>query len=168
MVVSFDTMVLIWGVKRVAKEGQEHMIDRTVRFLDWLTAERHVVYLTTQALAEYLGGFTEPGERDAQLAELEKFMPIQPFDVRAASIAAELLANDAIIKGIQKEYGVTRQVVKADIAIVASSIAAGAETLYSNDGKVKKAAQGRIIVRTIPDLPKPAKPQELFRDDAGA
>ena len=62
------------------------------------------------------------------------------------------MISDSRIKELQDEFKCSRQVVKADIQIVAASIAAEAETLFSNDAKVRKAAQGKIIVKELPDI----------------
>lgn len=160
MVVTVDTMTLIWGVKKRATKGQEHMIDRTARFLRALSDNGDVVHLTSQVVAEYLGGYSE-ADRPAQLLAIRKYFPVHPFDLRAAEIAAELLHDNARIKAIQKEFGVSRQVVKADVAIVASAVAAQIQVIYTNDVKIKKAALGKILVKDIPDLPPPMKPQSL-------
>lgn len=150
--VTIDTMMMIWGIKGVSTPGQEDMIERAQRLLQSLADDKIHLVLTSHAVAEYLGAFP-PDKRDAQYVALQEYFPIVPFDLRATEVAADLLYNKDLIKSIQQEFQVSRQVVKADMAIIATAVAAGVQTLYSHDGKFIRAAQGKIIVKDVPALP---------------
>jgi hypothetical protein len=121
--------------------------------------------LSTPVVAEYVGGF-HPDNQAEQFKEIRGSFAVVPVDLRAAAIAAQLLYSKQLIKEIQNEYHCSRQVVKADMLIIATSVAAGAKTLYSHDGKFVKAAQGKIIVKPIPDLPAIGDQQSLFEGQA--
>lgn len=151
MVVSFDTMVLIWGVKQVATPGQEEMIGRATRLIDELRASNTRIVLPTPVVAEYVGSFQPDAQAEQFKAVRENFATC-PFDLRASAIAAGLLYNQELVKQLKDEYACSRQVIKTDMMIVASAISAGCGVLYSNDGKVLKAAQGKILVKPIPEL----------------
>lgn len=150
MVISFDTMVLIWGVKQVATPGQEHRIEEARRFLALARERNFNVVLSTVAVSEYLCGF-EPSEHAAQIDALRHFAVV-PFDLRAASIAAQLTRNRTLVDELRSEYEVSRQTVKADMAILACAISAGAQTFYTTDQRLRKAAQGRIIVKELAEI----------------
>lgn len=149
MPVSFDTMILIWGVKKKAHPDQQDMIPRAERFLQYLDERGERVLLPADVLAEYLGNIP-PEQRAAEQHTLLTRFPIVPLDTRAAIIAAELAFDKELWKKAQAEYQVTRQVVKSDISIIAESVAAGAHTLYSHDSKMQKLAQGKLLVKEIP------------------
>lgn len=162
MIVTFDTMVLIWDVKRVSTKGQEGKIESARRLISKLQTDRIELALTSQVVAEYVGAF--PVERQAkQYRDICRDFVVYPFDAKAAKIAAELLCKSEFIKELKDEFGVSRQVVKADMSIAATAIAAGVDTIYSDDRKLKKVAMGMIMVKPIPDsLPPTATQDELF------
>lgn len=151
MTVTFDTMTLIWGVKRKATPGQEHMVDKAQAMLRWLAKERHKIVLTTTALAEYLGSF-DAKERAEQRVILLGAFPVITFNMNAADIAAELLAKKELVKQAREDGGCSRQIVKADIAIIATAAAHGVSWLFSEDKKVRTAAAGKILVKRIADV----------------
>ena len=157
--VSFDTMVLIWGVKQVASSGQEEMIGRTTRLLDRLRANHTRILLSTPVVAEYVGAFP-PDDQGEQFRVIRENFIVYPFDVRAAAIAAKLLYNEKLITELKEEYGCSRQVIKTDMMIIATSVAARCAELYSNDGKIRKAAQGEIRVKEIPETIEAVRPSQ--------
>lgn len=159
MTVTFDTMTLIWGVKQVATPGQEHMIEKARRMHRWVQEQRFKVVLTAPAVAEYLGSF-EAKERAAQRKFLVETFPIFPFNMNAADVAAEILAAKGVVEAARKDGGdCSRQIVKADLAIVATAIAHGVGWLFSEDRKVKTIAAGKIIVKKLEEIV-PSKPAD--------
>jgi len=148
---TIDTNIMIWGIKSEASPGQEDRIERAKLLLEQLDERRIRLVLTAHVVAEYLCGF--PVElRDDQFRILSEHFPIISFDLKAAGIAAELLHDKENIKSLQSDYRVSRQVIKADIAIVASAVAANVNYIYSDDGKVRKLASGLIIPEGLPEL----------------
>lgn len=144
--VTFDTQSLIWGVQKVATPGQEHMIDWTARLIEDIKGRVQFV-ITAVALGEYLTRFNE-AERQAQLSVVHRDFMVLPYDARAASIAADLWRQRH-----QPDVTSVRNVIKADIAILATAIAGGAQTIYSHDKQLRSLASvsGEIIAKKIPD-----------------
>jgi predicted nucleic acid-binding protein len=149
MATSVDAQILIWGVKRQATSNRQQMIKRATAFFQKCREDNIRVIIPAQALAEYLVGFDDR-TRYQSLAILQKAFIIAPLDGKAACIAAELQHNRDLIQGLQLEYGLTKQLIKADINILASSIANGASRLISEDGHMTAMAQGRILVEALP------------------
>lgn len=145
--VTFDTMALIWGVQKVARPGQEVMIDWTAFLLEELVRRGTRLAITSVALGEFLSHFDDD-ERATQLVTIASAFVILPYDARAAAIAADLWNRRNEAKSTA-----TRVVLKADIQIVASAIAGGAGTIYSHDDNLRKLANihEKIIGKPIPD-----------------
>lgn len=156
--VSLDTMCLLWGLKKVATAGQEDMIERAENYLLHLRDSGSKALISTPVVAEYLVGFDAEQRKD-QWRILHRDFIIVPFDMHAADIAAEILHNKPLVNDLKSDFRVSRQVLKADAAIMACAIAVGASKLISeNKAHMTPLAQGKIIVSEIPaslDLPDP-------------
>src|SRR5205807_2154660 len=125
-IVSLDTAALIWGIKGQASDGQKHLIAPALELLEKLRKDNTRVVLATQVVAEYLAGF-EKASQKIQLQKLKRDFILAPLNSAAALIAAELW-DDAFVKSLiskpDADARVTRrQVIKADITILSSSIA---------------------------------------------
>lgn len=153
MAISIDAQILIWGIKREATENRKHMIERAAAFFSKCAADREKIWLPAQSLAEFLAGYDE-AERAESLAALAESFVIAPFDAKAAAVAAELQYDWNKLKAIGEEFGLTKQQIKADINVLASSIAVEAAYLYTEDAQMKSFAQNKIIIRPLPDPPK--------------
>lgn len=152
MLVTLDANVLIWGVRATATPGDEHMVPRCVRFIEWLDECGHQLVLTSQAVTEYLIGATaEQRERDLE-ALTAKYI-ILPYDVPAIEIAAAIRSDKDFIKSLGDDAGKSRVCVKADVIIVATAKAGGVGRIYSNDAGVRTlAARCGIPPSGIPTL----------------
>ncbi len=144
--VSFDTMALIWGAQRVARPGQEEMISWTAAYLADLKSRGTRVIITAPVLAEYLAHFDDD-DRLAQLNAIQRNFYVAPFDVGSAALAAELWKT----RNPQDLSGVSRAIIKADLQIIAASVTAGAERLISHDPHMVSLAQGKLLVKEIPN-----------------
>ncbi len=164
MSISIDAQILIWGIKRQATENRREMIGRSAAFFQQCSEDRQQIYLPAQSFAEFLVGYNDARRRQL-IASLPRSIIIAPFDAKAADIAADLQTNWNSLKEIGVEYGLTRAQVKADINVLASSIAAGADYLYSEDAQMVRLAQGRIMVKGLPPVKK--KLPGLFEGQAG-
>lgn len=151
MAASIDAQILIWGIKRQSTPNRADMIPRAAKFFQKCQENRTPIFLPAQSLAEFLVGYTAEKRRHT-LATLPKSFIIKPFDAHAAAIAADLQRDWNELKKIMVEYGTTRAHVKADINVIATSIAAGASHLYSEDGQMTALAGGRIIVVGLPRI----------------
>ena len=155
MIITFDTMVAIWCVRKRASVGQEFRLPVAQKLLQQIDADKERLILTAPVVSEYLCGFDDDAMAE-ELRVLRSRFFIHPFDVKAAAIAAKLTTNKELIKSIQQEFGISRQPVKADIAIIASAISGKASVLISDEPRVKKAAQGLIMVKTMDEFIRPS------------
>lgn len=94
--------------------------------------------LPTVALAELMVPMSEQ-ERAAFNAKIaERFLCV-PFDTRAAYFAVTLWQFHRRLPEADRSR---RQVLKADVLIIASAYAAGARVLYSHDRACRRLADG--------------------------
>lgn len=145
--VCFDTMVMVWAIRKTATPGQEPRIAEAAKLVEWVDSEKHRVILTAHAVSEYLTGLDEAG-RKKELAALQRAFFIQPFDAQASEIAAKI-QTDVDIKKHAKTTGKHYQCVKADVAIIASAIAGRASYFITEDTDFQEINDGRILVKTI-------------------
>lgn len=158
-VVGIDADVLILA-DSVGKGGEVSQpateLNHRARLLLLMHAQDTIV-LPTVAIAEFLAPIPirQHGSILADFAE--RFLcPI--FDVRAASIAADLWAKQQQRDPGKTLYQDARVVLKADIKIIASAKAAGATVFYTNDNRCRELA--KLIMDARP-LPKNA-PEDMF------
>lgn len=147
--ICLDTMVLIWGVQGAARSRQEHMVERTRRFLRSLRADNEVLMVPTPALAEYLQGF-QATDRRSQFVRLEEFFFLPAFDSASAYLAAELSRQKVVREAYRSG---DRQAVKTDIQIIATAIVHGAERIVTHDvDDFRRVAGQRIRVSDVPSI----------------
>ena len=176
--IAVDTNILIWGLNLQATAGIEHMIPLAAKFFAYVTAQRIELVIPSQVLAEFLVRNT-PEERQEALAKIDSSFPIAPLDFGAALIASELTSNRDHLAEVRANFGISRQVVKADVNIIASAINYGATRIISgNLPEMRTLAQGKILVQSLeeyfakviepPEQPvvKTSGQQSLFDDEA--
>lgn len=145
--ICFDTMVLIWGLQKKARPGQERMIELASRYIASLDA-RETVMIPSVVLSEYLTGFHDETTRREQAAIIAKRFFVAAYDAPAAALAADLLVSPAA--QTLKEEGDRRR-LKADAQIIGTAIHHGAEKIVTgNLAEYKALAAGRIDVIDIP------------------
>ena len=153
--VCIDNHVLIWGISEYATDGQEYMIDRTKRFLNWLDKTKSDILIPSVIVAEFLMTIP-PDQHNLIINLLEMHFLVSPFDTQAASYFSRIWQKNkglGVIEELQQE-GRTREALKADIMFVATAIAKGASIIYSQDhNAVPRFAEGFINVSEIPDIP---------------
>lgn len=156
-----DNHILIWGVRGVSTPGQEGMINRAQSLFEDLDAADADIIVPAVVVAEFLAGVPVP-QHIGLLDVLNRRFQVVPFDVRTASIVAELWRDAAernphLRDQIREAFpGTERAKIKADLMILASALARGADVLYTHDGPLKVAAAGRIEVRELP----PSRPKQ--------
>jgi hypothetical protein len=147
--IGVDTNILIWGLDRTTTGGIEHMVPLAERFFAYVSTQRIEVVIPSQVLAEFLVRSTDD-ERQEALALIDPTFPIAPLDFPAAMYAAELTSNRNHIEEVRATFGLKRQVVKADVNIIASLLAFGAERLVSgNEREMRALAQGKLLVQSL-------------------
>lgn len=159
-IVAVDNQVLVWGVRRRAAAGQEAMIERAAHLLDRLKDEGATVVVPSPVLAEHL----VPVPLDEHPIAIEALancaVRIYPLDTPAAALAAAIFQEAKygarpVYEELQRE-GLTRQVVKVDMQIVAIAIVRQARVLYSEDDGIHSIASrvscvgSRLAVERLP------------------
>jgi predicted nucleic acid-binding protein len=138
-----DAMILIWALQgEGAKRGNPRQKDlaemqaRATILLDVLEESGSEIVVPTVMVSELLAPI-EPRFHGAFIAEIQSrfFTPL--FDIRAASLAAELRQFQ---KGLPKDPKTHRDIVKADTMIVATAKVAGATDFYSHDAGCRAMA----------------------------
>jgi hypothetical protein len=112
-----------------------------------LDPEKDTVIVPMVVLSEILVPLSE-AERLAVVGKLLEIFTICPFDLPAAMIAADLVAQHNKLPADQ-QYN-ERQVMRADTMVVASAKASGATDFYCHDKKCRGLA---ALVMTAHDLP---------------
>jgi len=142
-------MVLIWGIQKKARKGQEAMIEKASRYIESLDA-REIVMVPTVALSEYLTGYLDKADREEQQAIISRRFFVAGFDAPAAASAAEIMVSTAAnsMKGVGE-----RRLVKADAQIIGTAIQHGASIIITgNKEEFEKLAGGKIEVSDIPEV----------------
>jgi predicted nucleic acid-binding protein len=151
MIVCFDTMMMIWGVRGESTTGQEDLIHRAKSYIKFLSDHGHQILLPTPVIAEYLTPFDEE-DRLKQLKIIQESYRVAPFDLYAAFIAASIQSRRELLKGIQTDYGKSRTEIKTDCFIVAIAKARRADKLISHDPGLRKLAEGHVSAIDIPEI----------------
>jgi len=147
--ICFDTSPIIWGVQGRAHPTQEHMVDRTKRYIKYLAERKEQIMIPAPAMTEYLMRFkVEEQERQRQIIQRNFIVPA--FDVRASVLAAELLGNTELVQKIIASGDLDKIKVKTDAQIIATAIVNQADKIISHDPDFAKLAQGRISVEEVP------------------
>jgi predicted nucleic acid-binding protein len=163
MKVTLDTNFLIWGVRGESSPGQEHLIPIAQAIISKLKASDDRVVLTAIVVAEYLSG-TPEDKFDAEFAEIHKSFQVLPFDAKAAKIAAKLWqSRHKLIQSIGK----SRNVIKADIQLVATARAHDVNRVYSGDADVLSYAGSLHMVPVEIPNEAPSKPKKSLFDEEG-
>lgn len=157
-VVCLDTQVIRWGVmKEESKTPQGTLlISRAIHLIELLEQQKASVILPSIVVGELL--VTVP-ERDhpAVLDRLNEDWLIVDYDLRAAQLFAKI-RKDQVINQIMDEIRqgnpyATRRQLSADIMIVATAIAHGAEKIYSHDKDFLKLAAPHIDAIDFMSIP---------------
>jgi hypothetical protein len=120
-----------------------------------IAEKKGTILLPTVAISELLVPVPK-AQKGALIAVLQQRFLCPPFDLQAASIAADLLAEHE--KFPQEQRYDKRHIVRADAMIIASVRAAGATEFYSHDKKCRTLAN---LVMTARDLPA-RDPNDMF------
>ncbi|MFP4106001.1 MAG: type II toxin-antitoxin system VapC family toxin [Phycisphaerae bacterium] len=149
MIACIDTMVLVWWIREECSAGQQEMVKRAQWLMESFDEEQTSVIISTITEAEFLRGSSEQ-ERRAQSRILHETFLVKPFD----SIAANLIGTHFPRNWRPDDYQGRRTAMKADMLIVATAVAAGADVLYSHDANCRKLAESAgLQARDLPTMP---------------
>lgn len=132
MIVVLDTQILIWGGIRESENlngVERELLQRTAWLLDYLEDIRAKIIIPTIVAAELSVPLPAP-KRDDFMARLSERFILKPFDVHAASVAADLFAS---VMADHTSAPATRRVLSADVKIVATAKSARVTKFYSHD-----------------------------------
>jgi hypothetical protein len=138
-------MVLIWGLRKgnpqkgTLSDHDAEMQRRSRILLRDLDEKKEKVIVPAVTVAELLCPL-DPREHGEFIAVLTQRFFCPPFDIRAASLAAELWQYN---RGLPSSEQISRTVLKADVLIISSARVGGASVFYSHDGKCRKLAVER-------------------------
>lgn len=163
MIIGIDSMVLIYAGIVPLKMGIrcsdfEELHVRSKLLLIMTKKKKGRILLPTVAMSELLVPIPK-SQQGPMIAFLQQKFICPPFDLQAASIAADLIARHKNLPQDQR-YD-QRDVVRADAMIVASVKAAGATDFYTHDHKCRALAS---LVLAAHDLPK-QDPDDMFLAD---
>jgi predicted nucleic acid-binding protein len=142
--VALDTMILIWGglrrpvgSKSSGAENASEMEFRSRVLIRDLEDKDEKIIIPAISVAELLTPLDAQEHGDFIAVLTQRFF-CPPFDVRAASLSAQLWQYH---RGLPPKEQLQRSVLKADVLIVAVARLAGATTFYSHDAKCRKLAE---------------------------
>ena len=137
-IFGIDSDVMIHAGVVPQKPGKEDSDKRkrSLALLRW-GQERQMVFPTV-ALSEVLIPIAKD-KRIAVIHTIKEFFVVHPFDEKAATIASDLWVRHKQLP--KEEQYQERLVLKADVMIIASAVAAGATHFYSHDEKCRKLAE---------------------------
>ena len=143
-----DNHILIWGVRKEATPGQDMMIERAELFLEYCDAAKIKILVPTIVVGEFL--VKTPQEKHEEIsAVLEKRFRIAPYDAITAACAARIL-QEYKTSGMKATH-TNRDVLKADIQILATAITRKCNVLYTHDDGLTALAGRYIKVCKMPD-----------------
>jgi len=160
MICCIDSNTFIWGIKKKADPGQEHMIERAEYLFEWIDTNKYTIMIPTVVLAEVLA--PEPLEKYPVIMEaISRNCMIADFDIRAASKYGVLfMSKIEEVKKLAKKHKIDSQKMKIDHLIIACALVHNAGCIYSTDAGLKAFGQTHIDIRDLPLMP--AKQQDLF------
>ena len=91
----------------------------------------------------------KPTEHNAFSERMHRRFIVPPFDTKAALHYAQIWSKKRGETDIEK---ISKPAKKADLMIIATAIAKGAERIYSQDKGLKNLAQGYIEVKPLPSF----------------
>ncbi len=156
-------MTLIWGLKRARRrkpqEDPAATLDlqrRSRILLQTLDQQKAKIFVPTVAVAELLTGIRSE-DHGRFIAELQKRFFCPPLDLRASALAAQIWQK---YRSLPSRDPLQRDVLKADVLIIAIAKAAGATVFYSHDKNCQKLAV--LATMTARDLP--THSEDMFID----
>lgn len=153
--ICLDTNVVIWGILKECRNGEEIKLERAKSLIAQLAQSKDNILLPSIVVAETLAGVDNNYVNDANDFFHKHFMVI-PFDMAAAKHYARLLQTKRphFYNPQKKMWDIPRREYNADCAIVATAISRKVDIIYSEDAHLTKIALGEpISVKTLPPVP---------------
>lgn len=154
--VLLDSMAFVWGIKKKASPGQEHMIEITERFLDWLDENNSIVLVPTPIITEIVAPITDNQDVENLMSTLYKRYRIAALDDISARIAGEIWASKNGFLEYCKRNGEVglRNKYKYDILLLGMAKSNKVDMIYSHDGGLRDLAKANgLRAKDIPIIP---------------
>jgi hypothetical protein len=141
---------MVWGVKKTATKGQEHLISDADKFLKACQKRKFHVLLPTIVISELLT--PEPIISHPKLMKQFSKFAICEFNTKASIIFGQIMQDRyADLKEYRATNTVRKDKMKFDCAIVATALAFDAQMIYSHDSDILLFAKDRIEVKKLSD-----------------
>ena len=166
-IVCVDTHILVWSIlEQGTDDGQ--LLEHAAGFMLWLEERDSKVIIPTIVLGEMLVAVPDE-DRPAVLAQFNKDWMIVDYDLRAASIFAQMRRDhirNKRFKDLRKlNPDVTRKELGADVMIIATARSYGADIIYSHDQNLLALAEGWIPAADFLDVSVQLKLLEAPEDE---
>ena len=136
-IVGVDTMVLVWGLRSTSTSASDELETRAQILLRQLEEDKAEIVVPTIVVAELLTPIKVAKHGDF-IAELRRRFICPPFDLQSASLAADLWQRH---RELPRKDQLARNVLKADVLIIATACVAGAKLFYTHERKCRRLAQ---------------------------
>ncbi|HRH95587.1 MAG TPA: hypothetical protein PLB55_06605 [Prosthecobacter sp.] len=159
--ICLDSHYFLWGILERAEPDQLHMIPKAKAFFRKLDETKAIIVVPTPLITELLMK-SDPSEREKIMTTLKQRCYVKEFGVLAAKIAADIWnakTNTGLIEELKKSGVSMRTKIKVDTQILAVAMVANAVTLYTEDEKLQRLADGYLIVSSMPEI---TETPELF------
>jgi predicted nucleic acid-binding protein len=150
-----DANVLIWGVIKESRIGEENKISLAEHLFEWIQKHSISVIVPTIVITEAL--IHVPHEKRIEaLNQINRDFMVAQFSPNAALFCAKFI-KDRIGEGklgsLKDRIGyLSREVVKMDAQIISIAKTEGVNCIFSEDPNLKKLAEGIISVIGINDI----------------
>jgi len=148
----FDTNVLVQLIQAIEDPDTPHAPD-LLAYLQEVEEGKHTPILPVPVIAEYLVRVPENKWSEVVQFFRETFR-IYELNLRASLEAAQLMRVKLEKEG-KLGSGEERECVKTDAYILGIAITIGCDRLFSNDGRIRGMANGRIKIENIPQADQP-------------
>ncbi len=143
MIIGIDSMILIYAEIVPLKKGPKckdisDLRKRSKLLIIKASDRRDTIVLPTVVMSELLVPVPN-SQKGALILALQKRFVCPPLDIPAASMAADLWSQFTN-RPQNQDYG-NRDVLKADVLIVASARAGNATQFYSHDARCRTLAE---------------------------
>lgn len=157
--VCFDSMFVVWGIKREVTPQTDEYIKRTIHVMRQCEANGDTIIVPSIVLGEVLSSIPEDKQSDFMRA-FEQKVNIAPYDVRAALRFSRMWNG----QHRERDRRYTRAETKADYMIAAVAVVNGCRCIYSNDQGLKRFAESSIPVIRTDDIIIPPEQLGLLSD----
>lgn len=155
-IVCVDTQILFWATVRQATKGAEEFLPLAAALMRWIAKQKHQVIVPTIVVGELLIPVAEQDQFSVMKQFSQDWM-IVDYDLNAALTFAKL-RRDQLAKTRMRDLrrmspDVTKRELVADLMIIATAMAHGAETIYSHNKDLRALAEGYIDAKSLNDIP---------------